>query len=93
MKGEPDETEINFLVRTIMDLCEHREIGEDTALFLNNQVNILEEILDNPNSTEDQMEDAFKKLEQLNNRINTERKYANEWAIKFRATINLLRNT
>ena len=93
MEKKFNQPEINLWARKLIDLCKQQTIGIDTAIFLNSQVETLEEILDNPNSTEHQSEDAFKKLEQLNNRINTEIKYADEWKIRFIAVINLLRNT
>ena len=64
----------------------------DTAIFFDEEAKKLENIIDDPNSTEDQIDDAMVKLVRLNARIQVELRETDDEAIRIERELLVLNN-
>ena len=72
MEKSTYDREINRLIAETQKLTEKSQLDLDTSNFLDNEALKLEEIIENPNSTREQIEESVIKLEALYNRIERE---------------------
>lgn len=66
------DKEMNRLITEAQNLVEKSRLDLDTAKFLDNEALKLEEIIDDTNSTREQLEESVAKLDALYNRIERE---------------------
>jgi hypothetical protein len=94
--GSMDKTQYNKEVSRILTearkLEEKAKLDLETAIFFDNKAKELESILDDPNSTQDQIDNTLVELAALNLRIQVELREGNEEAIRIERELLVLNN-